>query len=62
MFVTVKMSKGVFVRVLDRSEHWFDSNEMLHRDNGIPAIIQNNDYEAYYIHGVFQYRKWKGKT
>jgi len=63
MYLTAatKVSEGVFVRVSGWAERWYDEEGNIHRDNGLPAVLQPNGYEGYYIHGVFQYKKWKGE-
>ena len=31
-------------------EVWYDSTGLIHRDNGLPAVIGETGYEAYYNH------------
>ena len=32
-------------------ESWFDEDGHLHRENGLPARVDNEGYESYWNHG-----------
>jgi len=40
-------------------ESWMDTECKLHRENGLPAVLTTLGYEAYYIHGELQGRRFK---
>lgn len=43
------------MKTVDRNgtQSWYDEHGLLHRDNGLPAIIYTDGAKAWYKHGEF---------
>jgi len=43
------------------TERWYNEKGELHRGNGLPAVVDEEGYEAGYLNGDLQYWIWKGR-
>ena len=52
---------GLLVNEDRGTEKWYNKKGELHRPNGLPAVLDDQGYEAGYINGDLQYWIWKGR-